>query len=111
MTTEEHEYYQLVAYHRVRWLSLNDCVQRFVDLLPEIVRYFEEEAHNMSLRPAERSKMQEFYDELVHPEFQLYLYFLQGKLPTLASINRQLQDPNQDLFTAYQRISCFSCFS
>ena len=108
MSTEEHEYYQLVAYHRVRWLSLNDCVQRFVDLLPEIVRYFEEEAHNMLLRPAERSKMQEFYDELVHPEFQLYLYFLQGRLPTLASINRQLQSHDQDLFTAYQKITCFS---
>ena len=108
MATEEHEYYQLVAYHRVRWLSLNDCVQRFVDLLPEIVRYFEEEAHNMLLRPAERSKMQEFYDELVHPEFQLYLYFLQGRLPTLASINRQLQSHDQDLFTAYQKITCFS---
>lgn len=86
----------------------NDCVQRFVDLLPEIVRYFEEEAHNMSLRPAECSKMQKFYDQLVNPEFQLYLYFLQGKLPTLASINRQLQNPDQDLFTAYQKISCFS---
>ena len=36
MATEEHEYYHLVAYHNVRWLSLNECVQRFTDLLPEI---------------------------------------------------------------------------
>ena len=36
------EYQQLVTYmyHKVRWLSLNDCVQRFVDLLPEIVCYY-----------------------------------------------------------------------
>ena len=27
MSEEEHEYHQLVTYHKVRWLSLNDCVQ------------------------------------------------------------------------------------
>ena len=76
ITEEEHEFYQLVTYHRVRWLSLNDCVQRFTDLLPEIVLYLEQEAHNRAIRPGERSKMQDFYDEVVHPEFQLYLFFL-----------------------------------
>ena len=49
MTEEDHEYFQLVTYHKARWLSLNDCVQRFTDLLPEIVLYFEQEAHNTSL--------------------------------------------------------------
>ena len=43
MTEEDHEHFQLVTYHKVRWLSLNDCVQRFTDLLPEIVLYFEQE--------------------------------------------------------------------
>ena len=52
--------------------------------------------------------MQEFYDELVHPKFQLYLFFLSGRLPILASINMQLQKSEQDLFTAYQKITCFS---
>ena len=40
MASEDHEYYRLVEYHKVRWLSLTDCVQRFKDLLHEIVRYF-----------------------------------------------------------------------
>ena len=75
---EEHEYQQLVQYHRVRWLSLNDCVQRFSDILPEIVHYFEHGAHDTTIRPSEHAKLQEFYDELVEPSFQLYLYFLQG---------------------------------
>ena len=43
MSGDEQEYQQFVQYHRVRWLSLNDCVQRFTDLLPEIVHYFEHE--------------------------------------------------------------------
>ena len=29
MSDEVHEYQQLVTYHRVRWLSLNECVQMF----------------------------------------------------------------------------------
>lgn len=37
---DDHMYYHLVTYHKVRWLSLNDCVQQFVELFPEIVLYF-----------------------------------------------------------------------
>lgn len=107
MSDNEHEYQQLVAYHRVRWLSLNDCVQRFTDLLPEIVSYFELQAHTTSIRLSERAKLQELYDGLVDPAFQLYLYFLRGRLPILASINTQLQKKDQDLFTSYQKIDGF----
>ena len=32
ISEEEHEYQQLITYHKVWWLSLNDCVQRFTDL-------------------------------------------------------------------------------
>ena len=39
----------------------------------------------------------------------MYLYFLQGRLPLLASINTQLQKSDQDLFTVYQKISSFKC--
>ena len=60
-----------------------------------------------SIRPGERSKMQEFHDELVHPEFQLYLLLLSGALPRLASINTQLQKSDLDLFTAYLSINWF----
>ena len=92
---------------RVRWLSLNVCVQRLADLLPEIVSYFELEAHNILIRWSERANLQELYDKLVDPKFQLYLYFLQGRLPILAGINIQLQTKGQDLFTSYQKIADF----
>ena len=90
-----------MAYHRVTWLSLNVCVQRLADLLPEIVSYFELEAHITSIRRSE------LYDELVDPKFQLYLYFLQGRLPILPGINIQLQTKGQDPFTSYQKIAGF----
>ena len=107
MSEEEHEYQQLVTYHKVWWLSLNDCVQRFTDLLPEIVRYFEQEEQNTANRPSECAKLPEFHNGIVDPQFQLYLYFLQSRLPILASINTQLQKSNQDLFTSYQKIASF----
>ena len=34
----------LVLYHKVRWLSLADCVERLTGLLPLLVRYFEEQS-------------------------------------------------------------------
>lgn len=46
-SSDEHDYYTLVTYHKVRWLSLNECVQRFTDLLPEICQFFEEESHKI----------------------------------------------------------------
>ena len=49
LSEEEHEYNQLVAYHKVRWLVLNDCVQRCMDLIPEIVLYFEQEVQNTAV--------------------------------------------------------------
>ena len=107
MSEEEHEYQQLVTYHKVRWLTLNDCVQRFTDLLPEIVNYFEQEAQNAANRPSEHAKLQEIHDGIVDPQFQLYLYFLQGRLPILANINTQLQKGNQDLFTSYRKKASF----
>ena len=32
----------IVQYHKVRWLSLADCVDRLVKFLPLLVRYFED---------------------------------------------------------------------
>ena len=79
---DEHNYYNLVIYHnKVRWLSLNDCMQQFVDLLPEIVQFFEE-SHSSRNRPAERSRLENIHKRLVSAEFQLYLYFLRAAINT-----------------------------
>ena len=106
-SSEEHDYYNLVTYHKVRWLSLNECVQRLVDLLPEIVLFFEEESHSTRNSPSERARLENIHERLVCAEFQLYLFFLKGQLPILAGINTQLQKSNQDMFTTYQKIKCF----
>lgn len=76
MSEEKHEYQHLVTYHKIRWLSLNDCVQRFTDLLPEIVCYFEQEvAQNTLNRPSECAKLQEIHDGLVDQNFSCTFTF------------------------------------
>ena len=87
--------------------KINDCVQIFTDFLPEIVCYFEQEAQNTTNQPNEHAELQEIHDAVVDPEFQLYLYFFQGRLPVLANINTQLQKSNHD-FTSYQKIASFN---
>jgi hypothetical protein len=56
MSEENLEYQRLVSYHEVRWLSLSECVERFVDLHSEIVLYFEQESAN-ARSSAERSRL------------------------------------------------------
>ena len=46
----------LVLYHKVRWLSLADCVHRLTQLLPFLVRFFEEQAEDKANRAAVRNK-------------------------------------------------------
>lgn len=67
---------RLVQYHKVRWLSLSDCVSRLVMLLPLLVQYFEEQANDTQNRQAVRNKCQDLHARLSQPLFQLYLYFL-----------------------------------
>ena len=37
------EYLRIVDYHRVRWLSLLDCVEAVCAVLPYLVSFFERE--------------------------------------------------------------------
>ena len=55
----------LVQYHRVRWLSLADCVERLTHLLPLLVRYFEEQAIDRANSVAVRSKCKTLHERLI----------------------------------------------
>ena len=65
----------IVQYHRVRWLSLSDCVSRVVQMLPLLVKYFEEQAQDSQNRQSVRSKCRDLHDRLSEPMFHLYLFF------------------------------------
>ena len=48
----------LVQHHRIRWLSLADCVERIMQLLPMLVRLFEEQALDTANCVAVQTKCQ-----------------------------------------------------
>lgn len=73
----EAPYVQIVQYHKVRWLSLVDCVDRLVQRLPLLVRYFDEQSRDRSNRAAVREKCATLHSRLGEPTFQLYLFFFQ----------------------------------
>lgn len=94
----------IVQYHKVRWLSLADCVSRIVLLLPLLVRYFEEQAQDTSNRLAVRNKCRDLHIRLSMPKFHLYLFFLHPHLDLLSSVNKFLQTSNLTLHTVYCKI-------
>ena len=94
----------VVLYHRVRWLSLSDCVSRVVQLQPLLVRYFEEQAQDTHNRPAVRSKCRDLHARVSMPRFHLYIFFLNPHLDRLAKINKWLQSTHLTLNTVYCKI-------
>ena len=100
-------YQNLVIYHRVRWLSLEQCVRRIVELLPVLAQYFDDTQHDMSVRLADRRLAAKLYEKVTDHEFHLYLHFLRDQLPDLADINKELQKRSQVLYTTYRTLVKF----
>ena len=81
-----------VSYYKIRWLSLNECVQRLVHLHGTLHEYFEREA---MIQPTARLFVQSLKERL------LYLFFLRR---LLSEINVQCQRSNGLIFESYSKI-------
>ena len=81
----------------VCWLSLADCFERLTNLLPLLIRFFEEQSNDRVNSAGVRSKGKSLHDRLSEPLFQLYLYFLGPQLDILASVNKWLQHSEMSL--------------
>ena len=53
----EEKFVKLVSYHKIRWLSLNECVRRLVQLHPILCAYFQQEVHDMANRAVVRKSV------------------------------------------------------
>ena len=104
MVEPDSPYVAIVQYHKVRWLSLADCVGRLVKLLPLLVRYFEEQGLDTVNRVAVRERCRDLHSRLSEPRFQLFLYFLLPQLEALAKIKKWLQSPQLSIHTVYTKI-------
>lgn len=98
MELKDEKYVKLVTYHKVRWLSLSDCVARIVSLHSTLSQYFENEAVDRANRKAVQRKCKELYERLSDPTLVLYLFFLHAYLPVLSDVNVQCQRRNGLIF-------------
>ena len=64
----------VVLYHRIGWLSLSDCISCLGQLLPLLVRYFEEQAEDTHNHPAVQSNCRDLHVCVSMPRFHLYLF-------------------------------------
>ena len=101
------EYLRIVDYHRVRWLSLLDCVEALCAVLPHLVSFFEREQSNQANNSQTRKKADKLYTELSKPKFSVYLYFLRPQLEILSNLNKLLQTPDQSIHTTYTKIRAY----
>ena len=91
----------IVQYHKVRFLSLADCVDCLVKLWLLLVRYFQEQELDTANREAVRTKCGDLKTHLSNPKYQLYLFFLHPQLQELAKINKWLKAANLKIHTVY----------
>ena len=104
MTDSDGVYMALVKYHKIRWLSLADCVRRLWTLLQPLVKYFREEKNDMKNQLKVRKLAAAIYEQIVKPEFHLFISFLKEPMCELSKINRHLQTRNQTIYTSCSRI-------
>ena len=104
MDLSEDKFIKLISYHKIRWLSLNECVQRLVQLHTVLCTYLENESQDMSNRAVVRRKCVDLKERLQNPQNLLYLFFLKAYLPLLSQINVQCQKRNSMIYEVYSKI-------
>jgi hypothetical protein len=94
-----------------RWLSLNDTVQRILQILPALRKYFQDEltplnnAFKLSLEKAHSKKELEYIcDLLKNPLTEMYLSFLAYILPIICTFNLQFQSEAPQIFNLYDKM-------
>ena len=99
--------YKLVQYCKVRWLSLNKCVQRIQNLLPELTQFFLEESDDNTNARSVRDMAGDLFIRANDLKFRLYIEFLRDTLPLLNDMNLKLQTPNIDMYKTYCTLQSF----
>ena len=95
---------KLIEYHKVRWLSLEECIDRLHQLHDELGEYFESRSQDVDSRKSARDCCEDLYERLCDPSFNLYIAFLNFYLPMLGELNQLFQEENVTLLYAYKKI-------
>ena len=76
--------YKLIHYHKIRWTSYRECVQRISALYDSLESYLRNASEDRAKTPAVRRQYANLFERLTDHKFVLYLLFLKDVLPILA---------------------------
>ena len=95
---------KLVSYHKIRWLSLEQCVDRIFNLYDHLREYFEKRSTDTNNRKLVRDRCHDLYERITDPKFVLYILFLKAYLPLIGSINKACQRKDGLLYKSYAEV-------
>ena len=84
--------YKLIHYHKIRWTSYNECVQRVSMLYDSLQTYLLNASEDMANAISARRRCTDLHERFTNHQFILYLLFLKDSLPILAVANKCCQE-------------------
>ena len=96
--------YKLIHYHKIRWTSYNECVQRVSTLYKSLEAYLKNASEDMTNAVSSRRRCAELHERFVDHKFILYLLFLKDILPILALANKSCQEQGKLIHESYWQI-------
>lgn len=94
--------HQMLKLFKIRWLSLEECVDRVIEQYPVLLQLFEEEG-----KTALEAK--EIWKKLKNPFFFLYLKFLEFVLPLIVDRNKKFQSEKPQIHSLYTEMEGMYC--
>ena len=96
--------YKLIHYHKIRWTSYSEFVQRINALYDSLQSYLAKASEDRANTPAVRRRCADLHVRLTDHKFILYLLFLKYVLPILAIANEACQHEGMMIHESYGQI-------
>jgi len=93
---------KLLKLFDTRWLSLRDCVHRYLQMYDPIFHYFKKEVD--SKRSKGDVKVKAIFERLQNPFNKIYLKFLDFILPIITDVNLEFQCEKPKIHVMYRRM-------
>ena len=95
---------KLIHYHKIRWTSYNECVQRVSMLYDSLQTYLLNASEDMANAISARRRCTDLHERFTNHQFILYLLFLKDSLPILAVANKCCQERGKLIHESYGQI-------
>ncbi|XP_065213012.1 uncharacterized protein LOC135840413 [Planococcus citri] len=92
--------HKILKFKKVRWLSLQGVVERYVEQYDALLQFFETER----TRSSNNAEAVSIHVRLQNRWFRLYLHFLNFVLPVVINLNREFQSEQPKIFSIHRKM-------